>query len=103
MSDEGDRQARIGAQLRGATAAWDPEATVRSVARPDGMLDVTIISRRFEGLDSRDREEAFWPALDPIAKADMVYLTYCLLLTSEEARQSFGAVRPSAIHDDWDE
>ena len=99
-----DRQARLEASMRAAVTEWDIEAEIRCALRPDGKMDFTVISRRFEGSDDREREAGFWPALDPLPKSDMVYLTFCLLLTPEEAESSFGdaAAMPTAV-EDWDE
>ncbi len=90
--------------VRQCVTAWDPEAEVRAATRPDGKVDITVVSRRFEGRDSREREADFWPALEPVPKSEMVYLTYCLLLTPEEAERSFSytpVVEGAA--EDWDE
>ena len=99
-----DRQARLEASMRAAVAEWDAGAEVRCALRPDGKMDFTVISRRFEGSDDREREADFWLALDPLPKSEMVYLTFCLLLTPEEAERSFGdaAVVPTSV-EDWDE
>ncbi|HLJ55639.1 MAG TPA: hypothetical protein VKT77_11420 [Chthonomonadaceae bacterium] len=91
------------ARTAAVVLAWDPDAAVRAETRPDGKLDLTVISRRFEGKDSREREEEFWPALHSIPKADMVHLTYCLLLTPEEAERSFGPAQPPGATDNWDD
>jgi len=104
MEAAGTRQSRLDALIRECLAEWDPEAIVRSAIRPDGKLDITVISGRFEGRDSREREADFWPALDPVPKPEMVYLTYCLLLTPEEAERSFGAEPVvAATGENWDE
>jgi hypothetical protein len=104
MEATASRQARLDALIRECLAKWDPEAIVRSAIRPDGKLDITVVSRRFEGRDSREREADFWPALDLVPKPEMVYLTYCLLLTPEEAERSFGvAPAVTAMGENWDE
>lgn len=85
--------------------AWDPEAKVRARMRPDEKMDVTVVSARFKGLDSREREALFWPALDPVPINEMVRLTYFLLLTPDEAARSFGPGHGerTASPEDWDE
>jgi hypothetical protein len=98
-----ERRGRLQDLIRASVAAWDSDAEVRASARPDGKIDMTIVSCRFEGLDSRDREASFWPALDPVPKSEMVYLTYCLLLTPEEAERSFSGATPHSESEDWDE
>lgn len=100
----GERQGRLVQQIRACVEQWDPNAEVRAVIRPDRLVDLTVVSRRFEGRDSRDREADFWPALESVPKAEMVYLTYCLLLTPEEAERSFsGQPSAGAASEDWDE
>ena len=69
------------------------------------MTDITVVSQRFEGFDSRDREKIFWPVLDDITKSEMLHLTYCLLLTPEEATADFSTEKPDmgSAAEDWDE
>jgi hypothetical protein len=99
-----DRGESLTALIRSCAAAWDPQSEVRANARPDGKLDVTVISGRFEGLDSRSREAEFWPALEPVPKSEMIYLTYCLLLTPQEAEHDFGSAQTEADRaENWDE
>ncbi len=99
------RSAALESLIRDCVRGWDPDAEVRSAFRPDQKMDLTVISTRFEGIDSRDREGSFWQALDPVPKSEMVYLTYCLLLTPREAARNFGAEdgRQMARTTDWDE
>jgi hypothetical protein len=99
------RRDRLEALVREQVTDWDPEAVVRSSVRHDGLLDLTVVSHRFDGMDSREREAAFWPALGPVPKPEMIYLTYCLLLTPEEAERSFrgGSESVPAAVDSWDE
>src|SRR5436853_155535 len=99
------RHEELKRQIYGCVGAWDPVAVVRTGVRPDGKMDVTVISDRFANIDSRDREGLFWPALAPIPKSEMVHLTYSLLLTPDEAARSFGSspqwqAEPGS---DWDE
>ena len=108
--DEGD-YSRSGAAaagplealIRDCVTGWDAETVVRCAVRPDGKQDLTIISQRFEGLDSREREAIFWPVLDPVPKPEMIHLTYCLLLTPDEAARSFGVASLVSAAEDWDE
>lgn len=78
-------QARLEEVVRQGWSERDPEVQVSSVLRDGNKIDMTVISKRFEGLEGRDREASFWPVFDPIPKYDLVYMTYCLLLTPEEA------------------
>ena len=100
-----DRHRLLTDLVRRCALGWDPQADVRSAIRPDGMADVTVVSRRFENCDSREREGIFWPALDPVPRAEMVYFTYFLLLTPEEAARSFDEAAPQteSVAEDWDE
>lgn len=100
-----DRQVRLETLVREQAAQWDPDARVTALVRPDGKVDITVVSRLFEGKDSRDREAAFWPVFDPVPKSELIYLTYCLLLTpAEEAAGSFRAA-PAAPSEpeNWDD
>ena len=92
-------------RLREGVRAWDASTTTRTVILPSGLIDVTVVSSRFQGLNSREREEIFWPALDSIPKPQMIHLTYCLLLSPDEAAESFSDLprQPSAPSDSWDE
>ena len=42
----------------------EEEAEVISRLRPDGMVDVTVVSVCFEGLMGPEREALFWPAFE---------------------------------------
>ncbi|HZO91157.1 MAG TPA: hypothetical protein VFB38_22720 [Chthonomonadaceae bacterium] len=85
------RQERLERIVRERWGARDPEAQVTSVLRPDGKVDMTVVSRLFEGLGGLEREALFWPTFDPVPKSDLIYMTYCLLLTPEEAARHFAA------------
>lgn len=98
-----ERPARLEGLIRECVSGWDEDATVRSAIRPDGKIDVTIVSARFEGMDSREREETFWPVLGPVPKPEMIFCTYCLLLTPAEAERSFSSPKPVQRADAWDE
>jgi hypothetical protein len=99
-----DHSTRLAEQIRDCVAAWDRDSEVQARIRPDGKLDLTVISRRFEGLDSREREAEFWVALDPVPEFEMVFLTYGLLLTPQEAEREFSEKPvPSVVAENWDE
>jgi hypothetical protein len=100
-----DRQVRLEALLRERFHDMDPDAVVRSAVRPDGKVDLTVVSRLFEGKDSREREGLFWPVFDPVPKSELIYLTYSLLLTPDEARHDFGEtpLALGACAENWDE
>ena len=94
-------QARLEEVVRQGWGERDPDVEVTSVLRDGNKIDMTVISQRFAGLEGRDREASFWPVFDPVPKYDLVYMTYCLLLTPEEAavgRSSQGTVNA----DDWE-
>ncbi len=98
------RQARLEDVARRGWSAQDPDAVVASVLHADGKVDLTVISRLFEGRDAREREAFFWPVFAPVPRADLLYMTYCLLLTPGEAARNFATPGPPAgedNHDDW--
>lgn len=93
-------QARLEEVVRQGWRERDPEVQVSSVLRDGNKIDMTVISKLFEGLEGRDREACFWPVFDPVPKYDLVYMTYCLLLTPEEsARRNSSPGEDNA--DDW--
>jgi hypothetical protein len=70
------------------TSAWrtdDPEARVAATRRPDGKLDITVISRLFDSLPSVERERLLWSVLRSFPPDDTVRMTYSLLVTPAEA------------------
>jgi hypothetical protein len=106
--DEGaasNRRTRLEALLRERLNELDSDARVQSSLRPDGKIDISVVSVLFEGKDSREREALFWPVFDPVPKSDLIHMTYCLLLTPEEAQLQFDAGKPSpgGLTDNWDE
>ena len=97
-------QMRLEEVVRQGWSERDPEVQVTSVLRDGNKIDMTVISQRFADLEGRDREAFFWPVFDPIPKYDLVYMTYCLLLTPAEAAdisaRSASSKRDNA--DDWE-
>jgi len=69
----------------------DADVQVFSTLRADNKIDMRIISHLFEGKDGLEREALFYPVFAPIAKTEMLHMTYCLLLTPEEAARVFEA------------
>jgi len=100
-----DRRAGLEALLRERLNELDSDAQVRFAIRPDGKVDITVVSVLFEGKDSREREALFWPVFDPVPKSELIHLTYCLLLTPEEARLQFNdrEVSSGGNAENWDE
>ena len=100
-----DRQQRLERLLSERWCEQDPDAVVRSSVRPDGKVDITVVSSLFEGRDSREREGIFWPVFDPVPKSELIYMTYCLLLTPEESNRNFseGAAAQADQAENWDE
>ena len=55
-----------------------------------------VVSHLFAGKDGLERESLFYPVFDPVPKTDMLYMTYCLLLTPQEAARNFATpTRPT--------
>jgi hypothetical protein len=95
-------QSRLEAVVREQWGERDPEVQVSSVLREDGKVDMTVVSRLFEGKDGLEREAFFWPTFAPVPKSDLIYMTYCLLLTPEEAARHFAAPGPPSGTDNTD-
>ena len=93
-------RAHLEAVIRGGWHARDPEAQVTSVLRADNMIDITVVSELFEDKNGLEREAFFWPVFDPVPKYDLIYMTYCLLLTPEEAAR-IGSPTGKDNRDDW--
>lgn len=90
-SDPADVAAeRVMRLIRDALAPDDPDAQVRATRRPDGLLETTVVTRLFEGLDSLEREALLWPILRALPTDDLLRMTYSLLLTPAEAGELFG-------------
>jgi len=93
-------QTRLEEVVRQGWQERDPDVQVSSVLRDGNKIDMTVISKRFAGLEWREREAAFWPVFDPVPKYDLLYMTCCLLLTPEEAKH----INPPTgedNNDDW--
>jgi hypothetical protein len=76
---------------------WNPRdnrAIIRVEPRDDGKLALTVISEAFEGLDSFQREELFWPVMRDLPNDILVQMTYSLLLTPDEAGGYFAEEAP---------
>lgn len=83
----------------------DADIQVFSALKPDGKIDMRVVSRLFEGKDGLEREAFFYPVFDPVPKTDMMRMTYCLLLTPAEAARNFARPDERAgtdNRDDWD-
>lgn len=80
-------QARLEQAVRAGWSLQDPNACVSSTVTPDGKIDMTVISHRFEGLDAREREAMCWQVFGSVPRSDRLYMTCCLLLTPEEAHR----------------
>lgn len=75
----------------------DSDAEYHGVLRPKGLVDLTVISPKFEGLDGLERESLFWRAFDGVPRDLLVYMTYCLLLTPAEAKRHFANQSPTPL------
>ena len=67
----------------------DPDVEVSTTLREDAKIDMRVVSRLFEGKDGLEREAFFYPVFDPVPKTEMLHMTYCLLLTPQEATRNF--------------
>ncbi len=96
---------RLEGVVRTGWGERDPEVQVTSVLRADSKIDLTVISELFAGKDGLEREAFFWPVFAPLPRADTIHMTYCLLLTPEEAARHFVGphVPPRQDNqDDWE-
>ena len=91
MDDDSIRalQQRLEQVIFARLSLEDPAATVTSCLRDGCKIDMTIISRRFEGMDDLERSAYFWPMLEEVPRSELVYMTYCLQLTPDEAMELF--------------
>src|SRR5690349_20050728 len=93
-------QARLEQRVREQWQREDPELRVSSRLRPDGKIDMTVVSRLFAGKDGLEREAFFWPTFADVPDSELISMTYCLLLTPEEAERHFAA--PDTDQDNTD-
>ena len=107
LAEEGTdaaRSARLETAIRDRWRQQDNEADFRFSVRQGGLMDVTVVSRLFQGCDDREREALFWPVFEPVLKSDRVFLTFCLLLTPEEANRYFAELPATDCStDSWDD
>lgn len=99
-------QARLEHRIRAYWSAQDPDVQVSSLLHADGRIDLTVVSRLFADKDGLEREAFFWPVFAPVPKSELIQMTYCLLLTPEEAARHFALSGPpqgQSYHDDWDD
>ena len=94
-------QTRLEEVVRQGWGLRDPNVQVSSVLRDGNKIDMTVISELFSGLEGREREAFFWPVFDPLPKYDLLYMTYCLLLTPEEAARIGAPSSGRDNADDW--
>lgn len=80
---------RLDTLVRERWSLRDPDVQVSSALREDHKIDMRVVSHLFEGRDGLEREALFYPVFDPVPKTDMLHMTYCLLLTPQEAAHSF--------------
>ncbi len=83
------RLERLVTIVREEWGARDADAEVRGTLHGDGKADITVISQLFADKDGLEREAFFWPAFESVPKSELIYMTYCLLLTPEEAERHF--------------
>ncbi len=102
MDAEGIRllQAQLEEVVREGWRERDPEVQVSSVLREGNKIDMTVVSQEFAGHNGREREALLWPVFAPVPKYDLIYMTYCLLLTPEEAANT-ALTQRAANTDDW--
>jgi len=81
----GDLATRVRETIEAAWRPLDPNAQVSTRPRVGGLLDVTVVSRRFESLESEARERLLWETIRHLPADDTLHMTYSLLLTPSEA------------------
>jgi hypothetical protein len=94
-------QRRLEEVVRQGWQERDPDVQVSSVLRDGNKIDMTVISKLFAGLEGRERDAEFWPVFEPVPKYDLIYMTYCLLLTPEEASRIDASPASTDNSDDW--
>lgn len=95
-------QARLEDAIRDTWSARDPDVQASSLLRDDDKIDVTVVSRLFEGKDALEREAFFWPSFVSFSRSDLIHMTYCLLLTPGEAERHFARSTPVAVAESWE-
>ncbi len=88
---------RVEEMVREAWGGRDPLLSVECRLRPDGKIELRVVSTAFEALDSLEREALLWEVLRPLPSADAVRMTYSLLLTPAEARRYFAGPGPDDV------
>jgi hypothetical protein len=81
----GDLATRVRETIETAWRPLDPDTQVSTRPRVGGMLDVTVVSSRFESLESEERERLLWETIRNLPPDDALRMTYSLLLTPSEA------------------
>lgn len=90
--DLAEAEARLERLIGIVREAWgdrDAEAEVSGTLRRDGKVDLRVVSGLFVGKGGLEREAFFWPAFESVPKSELIYMTYCLLLTPDEALRHF--------------
>jgi stress-induced morphogen len=67
----------------------NPEAKIELFRRNWASIRIRIIDSAFEGIDLPERHDTVWRYLDVLSKDDLGSLSLLLLLTPEEAKDSF--------------
>src|SRR5947199_1043492 len=96
-------KARLETVVQEQWGALDPDVQVSGLLHADGKIDLTVVSRLFEGKDGLEREAAFWPVFASVPKSELIHMTYCLLLTPQEAARHFAQAGPRPGKDNADE
>ena len=94
---------RLETLVRERWGANDPDVQVSTNLRRDNKIDMQVVSRLFEGRDGLEREAFFYPVFDPVPKTEMLHMTYCLLLTPQEAARNFAEIGQRTSRDNTDD
>jgi hypothetical protein len=92
MSDlekQQERARNLEQQVREAFAEIDPDAKLEVRLRPDGKFDLHLVSTKFEGMGSTEREALFWSRIRRLPSSVTIRMTYALLLSPAEAETYF--------------
>lgn len=81
----------------------EPQENATLHLRPDGKTELRVITAKFVGLEGREREALLWEALREMPTAQMLTMTYSLLLTPDEAQRYFSENLRlvTALAEDW--